>query len=104
MTTDMICVPIRFQQHDHLNCYAGHGGTPLGEDLPVQRVHDVDACKSACRPCDGCSCFVFVSESNQCFLRSECELSKCEAGVSGKESYLFATYTRTLRRTMGKAP
>merc|ERR1719393_1193922 len=36
-----------------------------------------------------CRCFVFFTEQNKCFLRSECELPQCEIGVSGEESYLF---------------
>jgi len=93
MMTDMACVPIPSTKHDHLNCYAGHGGTPVGSDEPQQGVHDVDNCKTACLQTDGCECFVFFSKyDNQCFLRSHCELSECEAGAPGQESYLFDTW------------
>jgi len=92
MTTDMVCEPINYIKSEHENCYSGHGGTALGPNDGLQDAHDVEGCKSACNNADGCSCFVFFSKYNQCFLRSECNLLQCEDGVPGEESYDFDTY------------
>merc|ERR1711879_998238 len=83
-----------YEQHQHLNCYSGHGGTDLGPDYGLQKdIHDDAACGVACQNNDECSCFVFFWEHNQCFLRSECKLNECEPGVAGQESYQFDTFT-----------
>jgi len=83
-----------YEQHQHLNCYSGHGGTDLGPENGLQKdVHDAAACGLACQNTDDCSCFVFFWKNNQCFLRSECTLDECEAGVAGRESYQFDTFT-----------
>jgi len=79
--------------HDHLNCYTGHGGSPLGtNDGKQDDVSDVSRCAAACDE-QNCACFVFFSEKNECFLRSGCDLNQCEIGQPGGESYLFDTYT-----------
>merc|ERR1712070_1258386 len=76
-----------YDEHQHLNCYTGHGGTDLGPDYGLQRdINDAAACGVACQNNDECSCFVFFLEHNQCFLRSECTLNECEPGVAGQES------------------
>jgi len=93
--TDMHCEAIYYNKNEHTNCYSGHGGTPVGPDDGLQDVHDVEGCKDACNKSGWiyvCRCFVFFTEQNKCFLRSECELPQCENGVSGEESYLFDTY------------
>jgi len=92
MTTDMVCVPVYYNKEEHLNCYTGHGGTALGPNDGLQSAHDIEGCKDACNHADGCSCFVFFSKYNKCFLRSECESTQCEVGVPGEESYQFDTY------------
>merc|ERR1712232_1070837 len=92
MIIDMACGPINYSENQHVNCYSGHGGTALGPNDGLQGAHDVEGCKAACNNADGCSCFVFFSEQNKCFLRSECHLQQCEIGVYGEESYLFDTY------------
>merc|ERR1712232_562785 len=80
-------------QHSHENCYAGHGGEALGPGDGLQAgVNNVDECGRAC-DANGCSCFVFFSKYNQCFLREKCELAACEVGVKGEESYDFDTFT-----------
>jgi len=93
MTTDMACVPVQYNHHEHLNCYTGHGGTSIGPNDGLQAdVHDAQGCENACNYENGCSCFVFFSKTSQCFLRSACKLQECEQGVSGEENYLFDTY------------
>merc|ERR1711879_381762 len=83
-----------YEQHQHLNCYSGHGGTDLGPDNGLQKdVDSAGGCGLACENNDECSCFVFFWKNNQCFLRSECTLDECEAGVAGQESYQFDTFT-----------
>merc|ERR1711988_279253 len=94
-TPRVYCKPIYYNKDEHTNCYSGHGGTALGPDDGLQDVRDVEGCKDACINSGWiyvCRCFVFFSEQNKCFLRSECELPQCEIGVPGEESYLFDTY------------
>merc|ERR1719389_790920 len=91
--TDQSCVAMNYIKYEHENCYSGHGGTALGPNDGLQDAHDVEGCKSACSNADGCSCFVFFSKYNKCFLRSECNIQQCERGVPGEESYEFDTYS-----------
>eukprot|EP00929_Paragymnodinium_shiwhaense_P075092 TRINITY_DN383_c0_g1_i3.p1 TRINITY_DN383_c0_g1~~TRINITY_DN383_c0_g1_i3.p1 ORF type:complete len:199 (-),score=10.37 TRINITY_DN383_c0_g1_i3:45-641(-) len=82
-----------YQQHAHLNCYTGHGGKVSEPSDGFQAgVHKVDACGRACDE-NYCACFVYFWKYNECFLRDSCELSECEQGSEGKESYDFDTYT-----------
>merc|ERR1712125_178433 len=95
MTTDMACVPINsvigYQQHQHLNCYAGHGGSALGPNGGLQAgVNSVDECGKAADSHGG-ACFVYFWKYNQCFLRTECNTWACEEGKQG-ESYDFDTF------------
>eukprot|EP00929_Paragymnodinium_shiwhaense_P075091 TRINITY_DN383_c0_g1_i2.p1 TRINITY_DN383_c0_g1~~TRINITY_DN383_c0_g1_i2.p1 ORF type:complete len:175 (-),score=7.34 TRINITY_DN383_c0_g1_i2:35-559(-) len=82
-----------YEQHAHLNCYTGHGGKVSEPNDGLQAgVHNVDACGRACDE-NYCACFVYFWKYNECFLRDSCELSECEQGSEGKESYDFDTYT-----------
>merc|ERR1712070_290507 len=99
MTTDMECVPVNYIQNEHLNCYSGHGGTSVWPNDGLQaNVRDVQGCQDACNSESACTCFVFFSEQNKCFLRSDCKLTECETGVPGEESYSFDTYVSSAGR------
>jgi len=84
---------VGYEQHQHLNCYVGHGGVAVGPDDGLQAdVHNVAECGQAADRHGG-ACFVYFWKNNQCFLRSECNLAACEEGVQGTESYEFDTFT-----------
>ena len=83
---------IGYQQHQHLNCYAGHGGSALGPNDGLQAgVNSVDECGKAADSHGGV-CFVYFWKYNQCFLRTECNTWACEEGKQGEESYDFDTF------------
>merc|ERR1711918_112251 len=94
---DVACVPGNrdysytfkdYDQHAHVNCYDGHGGTAGGSDDGFKSGLLASDCVKACDVDASCSCFVYNWSQKQCFLRSECQLDQCEVGEEGGESNL----------------
>jgi len=95
-TTTELSYAVGYQQHQHLNCYTGHGAAAIGPDDGLQQgVHSVDECARAADENGGYanSCFVYFWKYNQCFLRKDCNLDACEQGTQGSESWEFDTFT-----------
>jgi len=94
-TTDVACVPGSpdysifkgYEQHEHVNCYNGHGGTADGSDDGYQPDLLASDCAKACDNDGSCSCFVYMWSERKCFLRSECQLDQCEVGAEGFETF-----------------
>eukprot|EP00929_Paragymnodinium_shiwhaense_P075094 TRINITY_DN383_c0_g2_i1.p1 TRINITY_DN383_c0_g2~~TRINITY_DN383_c0_g2_i1.p1 ORF type:complete len:434 (-),score=18.02 TRINITY_DN383_c0_g2_i1:789-2015(-) len=82
-----------FERHAHLNCYREHGGNNSGSfDGPQSRDLVLSECANTAHYTKS-PCFVYHRKKMQCFLRDHCELSQCEQGVEGEESYDFDTFT-----------
>merc|ERR1712232_1546047 len=85
-TTELSNV-VGYEQHQHLNCYTGHGGEAIGPDDGLQAgVDSAEECGRAMSNNLGYAnvCFVFFSEQNKCFLRKDCNLAACEQGGQGR--------------------
>jgi len=103
---DVLCVPGSrdysytfkdYDQHAHVNCYDGHGGTAGSSDLGFRSGLLASDCVKACDVDANCSCFVYNWSQKQCFLLSECQLDQCEVGEEGGESNQFETFIKNGR-------
>merc|ERR1712232_1359414 len=94
---------------DNTNCWAGQGATITSKDNchgSVDRQHSCgtkDSFLTNLAGSQGATCFVFNSQTNECWLRQSCDVAKCKSDC-GDNCDHFAVYWQPMQPLRPRSP